>query len=80
MFKNCRRVGLCNVPASPTETLVATLAKITCHHRSVAQYIDNLDERTYTWTRLQSMTLSLIFLTKINNALLIKFLIPDANF
>jgi len=57
MFKICRRVKLCNVPGNPTETQVATQAKITCHHRSIVQYIHTLDEGTQTWTRLQRMTL-----------------------
>lgn len=46
MFKNCCHVNLRNVPASRTETLVATLVKITYRHTSIAQYIRSMDERT----------------------------------
>jgi len=77
MFKNCCRVKLCNVHANPSATLVATQVTITCHHRSIIQYIHNLDIRTHP---SDDDVVPLIFITTISNVLLIKFLIPDANF
>jgi hypothetical protein len=81
IFKNFRHVKLCNVRTNPTEPLVATQATVTCHHRSIIQYVHKLDGQNIPlYYVLEGDSLPLIFIATFSNALLKKFLIADANF